>query len=318
MKTLLSFALAALLSGASAAPALAAPPPANLTVFSESGQPFSLVLDGQLLTRPAAPQVRVGWLAPGRHLADISVATSYGPPVSFRTVVWLQPGRESDYMVVLRHWGAQLEPVTAAPASPGSGYYGPGNQGNPGGYYGGVPAPTGPGGYPAPVNLNGGYNSAPANPNGGYYPNGSYPGPNSPNGGYNPGGSSYPAPGNPAGSYPAPAYPGNGGSGYYPSPAGTYLRPLAPADLANLQQAIHRTSFDADKLSVAKQGLTQSSVRADELAGLVKALSFSDARVELATFGYAHVSDPQNFYQVYGALQFSSDVQKVRQNLNLP
>lgn len=316
MKTLLTLVATALFFGAVAAPALAAPPPANLAVFSESGQPFSLVLDGQLLTHPVAPQVRVGWLAPGRHLADISLATPYGPPVSFRTVVWLQPGRESDYVVVLRQWGPQLQPVNVAPAYPGSGYN-PGSQGNPGGYYGGATAPTGPGGsYPAPANPNGGYSPAPATPNGGYDPTDNYPTPGAPAGGYNPN-NSYPAPGNPTGTYPTPAYPGNSGGGYYPGSAGVPLRSLAPADLASLQQAMRRASFDADKLSIAKQTLTQSSVRAEELAELVKSLSFSDARVDLATFGYAHVSDPQNFYQVYSSLQFSSDAQKVRQNLGL-
>ncbi|MGI4872260.1 MAG: DUF4476 domain-containing protein [Janthinobacterium lividum] len=321
MKTLLKLATAALISCASAAPALAAPP-ANLAVFSENGQPFSLVLDGRLLTRPVAPQVRVGWLAPGRHWADISVATPYGPPMRFRTAVWLQPGRETDYMLVVRRWGPQLEPVNGVPNSPGygSGYYG-GNQVQGGyspattpngGYNAPYPNPNdgyNQGGYPAPAAPNGGYNppSSP-DPNGGYNPN-SYPTPANPSGGYSPG--SYPVPTNPTSNYPAPA----NGSGNHPAPA--YLRPLSPADVAGLLQALQHTSFDAARLNIAKQALAQSSVRSEELAVLVKALSFSDARVELAEFGYAHVSDLQNFYRVYSSFDFSSDVQKVQQALGL-
>ena len=77
------------------------------------------------------------------------------------------------------------------------------------------------------------------------------------------------APGTNPGGYPAP------GGGYYPgSTTSTNLRPLSPAEATNLTQALRQRPFDDERLSIAKQALGQSSVRADDLADLLKTLSF--------------------------------------------
>lgn len=306
MKALFTLTVAALAAWAATTPAAAARPvrPANLTVFAERGQPFTFVLDGRPLTYSATSQVRVNLLAPGRHWADVTVPTAYGRPLYLHQPVWLQPGLETSFMVVLRPYGAELRQVQATPA------YGPGS------YYGGQP------GYP------GGYANAPGQPGGAYYPT-------QPGGAYEP---NQPAdsptqydngqPPLPGGAYPGggAAYPGQpypGGTpapgGYYPSgPATPYYQPLSPAEVGSLQQSLSQRPFDDDRLSIARQALSQSSVRADELTALLRTLSFDKSRIELAKFGYAHVADQQNFYRVYDALQFSSSIREVQQSLNLP
>ena len=322
MKTLFKLAATALLAWVLAAPALAAPP-ANLSITAERGQPFSLVLDGRLLTRPVAPQVRVGLLVPGRHWADISVSTAYGPPLRFRTELWLQPGLETDYVLVLRPYGPQLRQVGVVPLGrPGYGR---------GGYYGpqGAPYGTAPGGYygnaqPLPPSQ-GGYYNGPSGP--GYDPRGGYPA-QGPQG--------YPAPGAPG--YPSqqpqgyPAQPAPGGyattpgqgypdarrdEGGYDPQAGSF-RPFEAGELNELAQDLRQRPTDAERLRTATQALEQSSVRADELATLMQAFTHDESRIELARFGYAHLSDPQNFSQVYRALQFNSSIRTLRQAVGLP
>lgn len=327
-------ALASLVLTAWALVAAAAPsaPPASLSVYSEQGQPFGFVLDGRVLTQPLARQVRVGLLLPGRHWVDVSIPAPFGPPLHLRTTLWLQPGFDNGYVLVLRRGGPQLRPL--APGSvPGPGY---------GGQY--PPAGGAPGQYPAPYPPQGQYDSpgsydnnapGPAYPNGNNYPGqpapGTYPdgsGAGQPTGPSNyPGGTGYPAnpnpgyPANPGGSYPAtpsPGYPSApDGGGYYPGSA-PYAQPLSPADFDGLRQAISQQTFDDERLGIAKQALSQSTVRAEELATLIRLLSADRARIALAEFGYAHLADPQNFYRVYDALQFRSSIREVQQALGLP
>lgn len=323
MKTLFKLAATALLAWVLAVPASAAPP-ANLSITAERGQPFSLVLDGRLLTRPVAPQVRVGLLLPGRHWADFSVPTAYGPPLRFRTELWLQPGLETDYVLVLRPYGPQLRQVGVVPLGrPGYGR---------GGYYGQGSAPYG--------NGQGGYygNAQPPLPNQGGYNNGTYAPGYDPRGGY-------PSQGQPQG-YPAPTYPGQQQPGYpTPSTPGGYdnapnsgypnarrdggnyngeeavagdFRPFEPGELNELAQDLRQRPTDAERLRTATQALDQSSLRAEELTTLMQTFTHDESRIELARFGYAHVSDPQNFSQVYRALQFKSSIRALRQAVGLP
>ncbi len=316
MKTLLALAAATLLNWAGFAPAVAAAPPvppATANFASERGLVFGMLLDGRPLTRVAARQVHVDRLPPGQHWADFSIAAPYGPPMRFRTLVWLEPGLETSYVLVLRPGGPRLRQVGAVPLAgpvfgPGAGYPGggysapaPGSTG-PGGYYGNAPDPSG--GYPAPGNA----------PYGGPGAPGGYPG-TGPAGGY--GGA--PAPG-------APGYLGGYGpgntplpnGGYYPNAEGNYLYAMPPAEVQNLTQALRNQPFDDERLSIVKQALAQRTVRADELAELLNTLAFDRARIDLAKHGYAHLSDQQNFYRVYDALRYPSSIREVQQALGLP
>jgi hypothetical protein len=299
MKKLFTLAAAALLTWVAAAPVAAAPPmlPATANFVSERGQVFGLVLDGRPLTRPVARQVHVGRLVPGQHWADFSVPTRYGPPLRFRTAVWLAPGLETSYVLVLRPgYGPQLRQLGAVPLGrPG---YGPQGSYPGGGYQQGYPQPQQ---APSPYdNAPNGYDEddevgPPPSPAPGY---GNVPYGNDPRNGNDYGNNS--APGYPGGGYPPSNTPGVPNGGYYPGPAnGSYLRPLPPADVQGLTEALR-------------------TVRADELAQLINTLAFDKSRIELAEYGYTHVSDPQNFYRVYDALRYPSSIREVQQALGLP
>ena len=321
MKTLFTLAAAALLSWVAAAPAAAAlPHPATASFVSERGQVFGLVLDGQPLTRPVARQVRVGRLVPGQHWADFSVPTRYGPPLRFRTALWLAPGLETSYVLVLRPgYGPQLRQLGAVPLGrPGYGPQGP-YQG--GGSYQGYPPPQAPAPY---SNAPGGYydddEEAPSPAPG--YGNAPYGNDPRPNDGYGTNPAPAPAPGYPGGygrgNAPVPNAPAGNGD-YYPGSAeGNYLRPLPQADVQGLTEALRSRPFDDSRLPLAKQALAQNSVRANELAQLINTLSFDKSRIELAEYGYSHVSDPQNFYRVYDALRYQSSIREVQQALGIP
>jgi hypothetical protein len=346
MKKLFTLTAVALLTWVAVAPVAAAPPmlPATANFISERGQVFSLALDGQPLTRPVARQVHVARLVPGQHWADFSVPTRYGPPLRFRTAVWLAPGLETSYILVLRPgYGPQLRQLGAVPLGrPG---YGP--QGNYGGYQQGYPQPQQ---APSPYsNAPGGYDdelgpppASPAPPYGSQRPaDGRYQSPPPPNGTYDAGqAGGYNSPTTPA---PTPPYPGTypprgnaptpGNDGYYPngtpapntggyndpnSPSGNYLEPLSPTDVQDLTQDLRDEPSDETRLNLAKEALAKNSVQAADLAQLMGTLKLSKSRTELAKYGYSHVSDPQNFSRVYDVLRSPASIQEVQQSLGLP
>ena len=296
MKKTLLIALAGLF--AAVAPARAhGPVPANVNFASERGVPFGLVLDGRPLTRGLARQVHVDRLAPGLHWADFSVPTAYGRAVRFRSRVWLEPGLETTFVLIARPGRPlDLRQVNAVALygsdrdrGNGNGYYGYGNGNNAGGGYDDRDDNDGNDG-----NDGGRYNNAPTN---GY--------------GYNNSGSGYNnSPNGPRGRYGnAP----NHRSDYYPGSAVSSYRPLLPQDVEGLVQAVQQRPFEASKLGLAKEGLDQSSIEANDLKRLLQSLNVEASRVELAKFAYSHVADPQNFYRVYDAFDFDASAREVQQ-----
>ena len=284
MQALLTSCLASLLALAGTLPGHAETPLTAVSFSVERGLPFSLTLDGQPLTRLQAQPVHLDTLAPGQH----EVALDLGPNTGrgrraqhMQATVWLEEGLETSFVLTQRPgYGWQLRQVSTA-ALPGYGY-----PDQPGTYTQAAPEPSQPApGYP-PVAGTG-------------YPSGA----GYPSGGYSATPPSYP----PA----APLYPA---SPAYPA-AGAY----APvnSDVAELVQALKQCSFDDKRLPIFYQAMSRAYVRSDELAQLVRTMTYSDSQCQVAEFGYAHLSDPQNFQRVLAALTFSTDASTVLDKLGL-
>ena len=306
MKKALLLALAGVL--AAAAPALAHPPaPANVNFTSERGVPFGLVLDGRVLTRGVARQVHVDRLMPGLHWADFSVPTPYGRAVRYRSRVWLEAGLETSFVLVTRPGRPLSLRQVGAVVLCGPGY-GPGrSNGRNGRQY--DDDGYGEEGH-HDFDDDDGYGQAPA----GYLstPSGHDHGASN---AYDNGSSYSNGPGYPTGNgtagqggYGTTA----GGTGYYPGSAVSSYRLLPPQDVDALVQAVEQRPFEASKLSIAKETLSQSSIEARDLQRLLRGLEFEASRVELAKYAYPHVADRQNFYQVYEAFQFDASTQEVQ------
>lgn len=258
--------------------------PANVNFTSERGVPFNLRFDGRALTRGGARQVHIDRIAPGVHWAEFAIPVGYGRSINYRTRVFLDPGLETSYVLLTRPgFAPELRKVAAVPMRGG---YGPG--------YGG---PSGnQGGY---QDQNNGYeqdgygNQPPANPGNGGYGNGGYN--NGGNGGYSNGN-------------------GNNGGGYGGGSA-SYNRTMSPQDVDGLVNALHRQSFDKDRMPIAQQALSESSIRAEDLARLMKELSFEDSKLELAKYGSGRVTDRQNLYRLNDAFTFSGSASKLQEFL---
>ena len=300
MKALFTYCLAGLLAFAGAHPGQAATPPVVVNFSVERGQAFSLLLDGQAVTRPTAQQVHLDNVAPGEHQVELSLATaSRGRSQRVQATVWLEEGLETSFVLTQRSgYGWQLRQVSTA-ALPGYGYADqPGTYGQPAdpGYAdqpGGTVA-TGSDGYPPTAGPAGGYPAGTGYPSPSYPPAGSYPTPNG-----------YPAPG----TYPAP--------GGYATPGG-YPQPLSRQDAADLVRTLRQYPFDDKRLPLFYQAVGRTYVRADDLAAMVRTLTFSESQQKAAEFGYSHLVDPQNFHRVLAALTFPTDASRVLDHLGLP
>jgi hypothetical protein len=287
-----------LLVGLSAAgAALAGPPPANVNFTSERGVPFNVVLDGRIITRGLSRQVHFDRLVPGMHYVDFSVPTAYGGAVRMRSRVWLEPGLETTFVLLTRP-GRPLGLRQVAAVALYSGYrggrsYGSGPYNN-GVYNNGSAYPTAP--YPQqPANQPGQYNTdqygsdqRPAEQDGAYEPAGGY------DANRNSG---------------APNATGNDS---YPRAADSY-RLMDGPDVDDLLQALNQTSYEDERLQVAKQALSQSSIRAEDLQRVLKGFHLDDSRVEFAKFAYPHVIDRQNFSRIYQSFDYSANARKVQE-----
>ncbi|WP_375419431.1 DUF4476 domain-containing protein [uncultured Hymenobacter sp.] len=295
MKKGLLLLLVVTLSAAGTALAGSHPLAANVNFASEHGVPFAVVLDGRPLTRGLARQVHAERLAPGLHYADFSVPTAYGGFVRLRRRVWLEPGLETTFVLRTRPG----RPLDLQPAG-AIALYGPYRSGR------GMPG-YGQGRYDERRNDRYDDRRGDGYRNGAAYPPDSYETrPNQPNsndpGSYDPDGGPY------------DNAPTAERGGYYPNSTANY-RLLAAPDVDGLTQALARTSFEEERLQIARQALSQSRIRAEDLARLLRALHFDSSRAELAKFAYPHVADPQNFYQVYSSFDSSLKAGEVRDAL---
>ncbi|WP_400192703.1 DUF4476 domain-containing protein [Hymenobacter sp. B81] len=262
--------------------------PAGMAVRSERGQPFRLRLDGHRIGgRYGLTQVRFDRLAPGYHWAEFQVPAGRGV-INYRTQVRLSEGRETRFVLVLRRgYPPVLRRFDEIPLPGWAGYRGAPYQDY--GYHC-EPTPYGSAaGWPAPGGADDWYGGRDAG-----YDDERYQEPAA--GGYRP----------------EPGYPGRGGyqSGNYPGRGSRHL--LEPREVEELLRAVQARPFDSSKLTLAKQALDQSDIRAEDLRRLLAGFDFENSRLDLAKYAFGRVADRQNFYRVYEAFSFESSVQEMQ------
>ncbi len=74
---------------------------------------------------------------------------------------------------------------------------------------------------------------------------------------------------------------------------------------------LRNTSFESDKLIVAKQAVRGQGYNADQIAGIMMEFSYESSRLEFAKFSYGFCVDPHNYYQVNSAFQYSSSISEL-------
>lgn len=112
--------------------------------------------------------------------------------------------------------------------------------------------------------------------------------------------------------------PNPNGNGGFVSILSTEPRPVAPVIIGmhphvfeSALRSIEMQSFDSDQIRVAKQVISQNGASAQQIAEIMKLVSFESSRLEIAKYGYKFVADPENYFLLNDLFWFSSSVREL-------
>jgi hypothetical protein len=103
---------------------------------------------------------------------------------------------------------------------------------------------------------------------------------------------------------------GNNGAwnhGHYGDYDRGYHLQAMPADaFARAKASIYNQSFENSKAAVARQILNSNYLSSGQIVEMIALFSFDNTKLEIAKAAYGKCIDPQNYYQVASAFDFSS------------
>lgn len=93
---------------------------------------------------------------------------------------------------------------------------------------------------------------------------------------------------------------------YTPQPPAGPM-PMDSRTFADAKQSINNSSFDDTKLSTAKTILSSNYVTTDQVMEICNLFSFENNKMVFAKFAYGRVVDPQNYYRVGQVFSFDAN-----------
>lgn len=88
--------------------------------------------------------------------------------------------------------------------------------------------------------------------------------------------------------------------------------PIAAADFQRFLEAVDQAPFANEKLALVTEACQHHLFTTQNVIAIVEEMPHTSEKVEAAAAMYPRVVDPQNFFQVYEHLPFSSDRDKLR------
>ena len=86
--------------------------------------------------------------------------------------------------------------------------------------------------------------------------------------------------------------------------------------MGSIMAAIDDESFDEGKMIVAKQATSKKCLTVDQIKQIMDEFSFSENKLDFAKYGYKRCYNPDDYYQVNAAFDFSSDKEKLNEFIN--
>lgn len=87
--------------------------------------------------------------------------------------------------------------------------------------------------------------------------------------------------------------------------------PMNATDFAAAKKTITQSSFDDTKLTTAKSIVSNNCVSTDQVVQLCNLFSFEDNKLEFAKFAYRYTTDPRNYFKVNDVFSFSSNKEEL-------
>lgn len=89
--------------------------------------------------------------------------------------------------------------------------------------------------------------------------------------------------------------------------------PMNSGDFNAARNSINSSAFDDTKLSTAKSILSSNCVSTDQIVSICESFSFEENKLEFAKFAYRYCTDPQNYFKVSNVFTFDSNKNALNQ-----
>lgn len=90
-----------------------------------------------------------------------------------------------------------------------------------------------------------------------------------------------------------------------------YRQPMDAGTFSQLKQTIRNEGFDATRLTIAKQAISNQFVTSAQVKELLQLLSFEDSKLDLAKHCYSRAIDRNNYFMINDVFNFSSSKEEL-------
>ncbi len=96
----------------------------------------------------------------------------------------------------------------------------------------------------------------------------------------------------------------------------SYEYQMNSGDFAAALETIRETSFDETKLTTAKQIVSANCMTSDQVLAVCKLFSFEGSKLDFAKFAYDHTTDRRNYFKVNNVFSFSSSKEELSKHIS--
>jgi hypothetical protein len=96
-----------------------------------------------------------------------------------------------------------------------------------------------------------------------------------------------------------------------PAVAGGCRQAMSATDFEDAKESVESKGFDETKLTTAKQIAGSNCLSTSQVKSIMGLFGFEDSKLDFAKFAYDHVMDRNNYYKVNDAFGFSSSVDEL-------
>ncbi len=87
--------------------------------------------------------------------------------------------------------------------------------------------------------------------------------------------------------------------------------PMKQSDYTSAKKTIEQSSFEDSKLSTAKSIAGSNCLSSDQVADICKLFSFEDSKLTFAKYAYKHTTDPKNYFKVNNVFSFDASKEEL-------
>lgn len=92
--------------------------------------------------------------------------------------------------------------------------------------------------------------------------------------------------------------------------------PMPDSDFQEALKSISSKSFEDSKLTLAKQITSSNCLKCAQIKSIMKLFSFESSRLEYAKFAYKYAFDKSNYFMLNDVFQFESSIEELNEYIN--